>query len=133
MMALLGLHDDYVPDGRVLMEGLNRNAVPQGLDAHHHTVEQLGATYEQLNAAFGEFALETLKTSTTALNSTDDSTYNDIENQIAALTQQRDDLATKIKTQLNAAAFDDQPLDEQQAKDEIQAAQQLIEEARALR
>ncbi|HYZ27826.1 MAG TPA: hypothetical protein VE570_02140, partial [Thermoleophilaceae bacterium] len=34
MLSLLGLHDDYVQDGRVLIEGLETKATPQSLIAH---------------------------------------------------------------------------------------------------
>jgi hypothetical protein len=93
---------------------------------------RLGDAYEQLNAAFGDFALETLKASTAAIASSDESTYTRIEDAIASLTQRRDALANDIKSQLAAAAFDAQELDEGQAKSEIDQAQELIDQARSL-
>jgi hypothetical protein len=132
MLALLGLHDDYLNDGRVLVEGLDTKATPHALVAHRETVRRLGAAYEQLNAAFGDFALETLQASTTAIASSDESTYTRIEDAIASLTQRRDALAGDIKSQLAAAAFDAQELDEGQAKSEIDQAQELIDQARTL-
>src|SRR5262245_58281623 len=42
MLSLLGLHDDYVDDGRVLVEGLDPKATPHGLVAHRETVRRLG-------------------------------------------------------------------------------------------
>jgi hypothetical protein len=132
MLALLGLHDDYLNDGRVLVEGLDTKATPHALVAHRETVRRLGDAYEQLNAAFGDFALETLQASTAAIASSDESTYNRIEDAIASLTQRRDALAGDIKSQLAAAAFDAQDLDEGQAKSEIDQAQELIDQARTL-
>ena len=55
-----------------------------------------------------------------------------IESQIESLTSQRDALAMQIRDALNAAAFDGQALDEQQAKDWIKQAQSLIDQAAAL-
>jgi hypothetical protein len=134
MLSLLGLQDDYVHDGRVLFEGLETKATPQALIAHRETVQRLAAVYEQLNASFGQFSLGILDASTTALKSDDpgDATYNAIEDRISALTDERDALAGDIKRQLNAAAFDGQPLDEQQAKDEIDRAGTLIDQAQSI-
>jgi hypothetical protein len=130
--ALLGLSDSYVDDGRVLIEALTTKATPQTLIAHRETVRRLGDVYEQVNAPFGAFAMDTLKASTAALSSTDDATYNSIEDAIANLTSQRDALASQIRAALNAAAFDGQSLDEQQAKGWIDHAQSLIDQASAL-
>jgi hypothetical protein len=132
MMALLGLKDDYVQDGRVLIEALTTKATPQSLIAHRETVQRLGDVYEQLNASFGSFALDTLKASTGALASTDETKYASIENAIASLTSQRDALAAQIRNGLNSAAFDNQALNEQQAKGWIDQAQSLIGQASAL-
>ena len=132
IMSLVGLHDDYVQDGRVLVEALSTKATPQTLIAHRETVRRLSDVYEQLNASFGSFAASSLTASTRAIESTDDSVYNSIESQIASLTGQRDALASQIKAQLNAAAFDGRPLDEQLAKSEIDQANALIAAAASL-
>ena len=129
ILALTGLHDDYLDDGRVLTEALTTQATPHALVAHRETVRRLGAIYEQLNASFGEFNGSILTASTKAIESTDDNHYNAVEASMASLTSQRDALALKIKTALNAAAFDDQTLNEQQAKGWIDQAQSLIGQA----
>jgi hypothetical protein len=131
MLALVGLHDDYGHDGRVLSEHLATRATPHGLVAHRATVRRLGSVYEQLNAAFGDFAMSVLSASTTALKG-DDATYDRIEGQLSDLTTQRDQLASAIKSQLDAAAFDGRSLNQQQAKREIREAKALIEEAGAV-
>jgi hypothetical protein len=132
ILTLLGLKDDYVQDGRALVEGMTTQATPQSLIAHRETVRRLGDVYEQLNASFGSFALDTLKASTTALATTDESKYASIESSIASLTSQRDALAGQIRGALNAAAFDGQALNEQQAKGWIDQAQSLIDQAASL-
>jgi hypothetical protein len=134
MLTLLGLHDDYILDGRAVVQPLYDWAVPQSLIAHRETLLRLGDVYKQLNAAFGVFAMDTLTASTKALASNDasDATYTAIEGQIQNLTTQRDALAGQIKGALNAAAFDGNALNEQQAKQLIDQAQGLIDQAHTL-
>jgi hypothetical protein len=132
MLTLLGLKDDYVHDGRVLIEGLTIQDTPQALIAHRETLLRLGDAYAQVNAPFGQFSMDTLTASTRAIKSTDESVYNSIENSIAGLTNERDALALQIKNAFNAAAFNDQALDEQQAKAWIKQAESLLARAKAL-
>ncbi len=68
MLALLGLKDDYVSDGRVVTEFLKPDAVPKSLKGTPD-VEKLGAMWKQINASFGQFSLDTLCASTGALAS----------------------------------------------------------------
>jgi hypothetical protein len=135
MLTLLGLHDDYIHDGRAVVQPLADWAVPQTLRAHRETLIRLGDVYKQLNASFGSFAMDTLKASTKALGSgsaTDDSAYTAMETQIQTLTADRDALAGKIKSALSAAAFDNKALNEQQAKGWIDQANALIDAAHSL-
>jgi hypothetical protein len=131
-LALAGLRDTYVNDGRVLIEAIETKALPQSLIAHRATLLRLGNVYEQVNAAFGQFGLDLLTASTKALKSTDETQYESIETSIANLATQRDALASQIKGALNAAAFDGQALNEQQAKAWIAQAQSLLNQASAL-
>ncbi len=134
ILALVGLRDDYQHDGRVLTEALLPSAVEQSLIAHSETIRQLGQVYKQLNAAVGDFGQATLEASTRALASTSngDATYANLENQLMALGAARDALAGNIKSALDAAAFDGQPINEQQAKSWIAQANSLIAQADAL-
>ncbi len=131
ILALAGLKDDYVNDGRVLIEALTDRAVAQSLRAHRETLLRLGRVYEQVNASFGQFGLDLLTASTRALKSAsaDDATYASIESSIENLTTQRDALASQIKSALNAAAFDGETLNEQNAKEWIDQAQSLLDQA----
>ncbi len=135
MFALLGLVDDYVTDGRAVVEPLYDWAIPQTLFAHRETLLRLGAIYKQITAPFGEFGMDTLRASTRALasgSSADDSAYLDTENKIESLTSQRDALALTIRDALNSAAFHGVPLNEQVAKGWIDRAQSLLDLAAAL-
>jgi hypothetical protein len=132
MLALLGLTDDYGHDGRVLIEGLDKKAIPKELNEHKKTTTELGAIYEQLNAPFGTLAMDTLVASTRAIKSTDEGVYNSIESSIADLTGRRDALASQIKSALGGAAFNGQQIKEKDAKDWIEQARGLLREAAAL-
>jgi hypothetical protein len=131
MVFLTGLTDDYQHDGRAILELLDPNILPSTLHAHSDTLLQLGQIYKQINAPFGELAENTLTVSTYALesNSPGDVTYTNLENQIASWTTQRDGLATQIKSMLEGAEFDGQPIDETQAKSLISQANNLLREA----
>ncbi|HEX3630044.1 MAG TPA: hypothetical protein VHW91_06225 [Candidatus Dormibacteraeota bacterium] len=134
MLALLGLTDDYISDGRVLTEAVNPKAVAPSLTTYGGTVKKLGQAYKQINAGVGQLALATLEASTKALqsNSGGDDTYNTIENQLVKLGSDRDTLASQIKAALNDAEFNGQPLNLQQAQNWIAQAQSLINRANAL-
>jgi hypothetical protein len=77
MMALLGLHDDYAPDGRVLSEIFTSAAVPARMRPDRPALLALGRVYTQIEAPVGAFGLDTLKASTGALasHSTGDTIY----------------------------------------------------------
>ena len=132
MLSLLGLVDDYRHDGRVLVEALDKHAIPQALYEHRNTTGDLGAIYEQLNAPFGQFGMDTLTASTRAVTSTDESVYSSIESSIDSLTTQRDALALKISSALDGAAFNNQMIKEKDAKEWIAQAQSLLDQAAAL-
>ncbi len=91
MVSLLGLHDDYTPDGRVLTEVLNRPTPSY--------ITQLGTLYSQLDSPVGEFAASTLQASTEALASDTpgDRFYTSTENKLVALGQARDALVKQIQ------------------------------------
>jgi hypothetical protein len=112
ILFLTGLQDDYVHDGRVITEGLNRDALPPSMRGP--LFEQLAATYKQLNAPVGAYGHSTLNISTAALSSgstNDDSKYTFLEGALSDITSQRDAVADQIRTALDAAEFQGQPLD----------------------
>jgi type I phosphodiesterase/nucleotide pyrophosphatase len=133
LLALLGLRDDYVHDGHVLVEALEPQALPPGLAAHTVTARRLGAVYEQVNAPFGQFAMSTLATSTRALTSGNERRYASLESGLAKLTSQRNALATTIKDALDAAAFHGKALDVRRANHWIAESYAVISHALALR
>ena len=135
MLMLLGLHDDYLHDGRAITEPLYAWALPPSLLAHRETLLRLGAVYKQINAAVGQLGLDSLQISTQALESgspADDSTYTTLENQLATITARRNALAAQMQALLESATFDNQAADEQQAKALIAQGQALLDDVAAL-
>jgi hypothetical protein len=135
MLALLGLKDPYGHDGRAIIEPLHDWALPHALREHQETLSRLGAVYKQVNASFGRFAMDMLAASTEALkggSGADDGAYAHIQGRIRTLTDQRDVLASQMKTVLDAAAFGKQGIDKRLAERLIDEGKELLERARHL-
>ncbi len=110
-LALLGLKDDYIGDGRVLTEDLLPGAVSKAAQAP--AFGPLAVCYKQLNASVGTFGTNTLQADTAALRSGgagSDGQYQGFAQTLSALADGRDVLATQIKNDLNAAESSDTPL-----------------------
>jgi hypothetical protein len=131
MLALLGLSDDYTPDGVVLGDAISPLARPQGMRANYGTLDQLGQVYTQLEAAVGEFGLATLTASTQALasNSAGDSTYTRIETKLQVLGAARDALAAQMQRLLIGAEFGSMPINPKIAKKLIAQGNALLAQA----
>jgi hypothetical protein len=100
-MYLLGLHTDYVQDGRVITQilaGPNRAL-------RNPLLTQLGEEYKQLNASVGQFGAYTLTASTNAIESSTpgDAEFTTVNKALTSLDRQRDALANVIKTELYKA------------------------------
>jgi hypothetical protein len=133
VLALLGLHDDYSHDGRVLLEALNPSALPDALREDSGTLLRLGRAYKQINAPFGELALQTLKISTAALvsNAPSDAVYTELENKLEAWHDRRDALANEMREILERAAFGNMAVNHNRAEGLIEEANALLGEVRA--
>jgi hypothetical protein len=132
LLALAGLRDDYVSDGRVLVEDMTARAIPHALRVHDETVLRLGQVYKQINADVGKFGLATLIASTTATRTTDAALNASIDQRLAKLGADRTALATAIDTALNAAAFQNKPINEDKAEQWIDQGNKLIDRANDL-
>jgi hypothetical protein len=122
--SILGLHDTYVSDGRVITQALQSSAYSSNLSTNLTTVETLGDAYKQINSPFDVFAQCVLTASTFALQA-DDFTYASFESSITSLTSQRDALATSIKSALDGAEFGGSAIASSQASTWITQAQDL--------
>ncbi|MBV8445129.1 MAG: hypothetical protein JOZ92_04355, partial [Candidatus Dormibacteraeota bacterium] len=136
LMALTGLSDDYVSDGRVLFEDVSRSLLPPayGDPGRRDTLADLEYAYKQINADVGAFGVATLEASTKALESTSagDHTYWDIENALATLGAKRDALARNIAEALYDLEFHQQPIANDTAADWTARANALIAAAAEL-
>jgi hypothetical protein len=132
MLALAGVQDDYVSDGRVLVEDITKRATPQALRAHDDTVLRLGQVYKQINADVGKFGLATLAASTTATRTTDAALNASIDQRLAQLGADRTALANKIDAALNAAAFHGKQINEDTARRWIDQGFDLLNRASQL-
>jgi hypothetical protein len=108
IMYLTGLTDDYEHDGRVITQILDDPN--DALSAPGVTA--LGECYKQLNSSVGDFGAATIVASTNAIESTSagDATFTNVDNQLRGLEVARDHLASLIKGELEAAAFQDKPV-----------------------
>ena len=108
IMYLTGLRDGYEHDGRVITQILSQPNQALGGPG----VTGLGECYKQLNSSVGGFAAYTLQADTNAINSSSpgDQVYLRTDKALRGLEVARDHLAELIKGELEAAAFDDQPV-----------------------
>jgi hypothetical protein len=134
MLALLGLHDDYAPDGRVLGEIITPSALPAGMRAHRAVLRRLAQAYTAIEAPVGPFGLATLRASTKALASSSpgDIGYNKIEGILATLGAQRDFIAGQMRSMLDDAAFGGHAINVHAAISLIHQGSSLLAEAEAL-
>ena len=134
MMALLGLGERYLPDGRVLGEIFDPSALPPGMRAHRGTLLRLGKTFTQLEAPVGAFGMDTLRASTRALasDSPGDAAYTRMENALQRLGTERDTVGERMRALLLDAAFGGRPLDVTAARALIRAGDRLLGRAAVL-
>lgn len=111
-LALAGLKDDYIGDGRVLTEDLAPAAVSAA--ANDPGFGPLAVCYKQLNSSVGTFGTDTLQADTAAVRSGTaagtDTQYQGFQTTLSTLADRRDRLATRIKNDLAAAEFTNTPL-----------------------
>jgi hypothetical protein len=128
MLSLLGLHDEYQHEGRVLSEELSPWALPKAVGGSRLQFEALAAAFKQINAPFGQLGKDTLAISTVALNGNDanDTTYTRLENELTNIGTTRDAIAGRMLNLLEAAEFDGQPINVQEAAPLILEADLLL-------
>jgi hypothetical protein len=134
MMELLGLRDDYAPDGRVLAEVIDTTALPAAMRSHRGLLLRLGRLYTQIEAPVGVFGLETLKASTRALasHSTGDAAYARISRQLQRLGAGRNAIGAQMRSALLGAAFGGHAIEKPTARRLIKEAEQLLGRAAVL-
>ncbi|MBV8144500.1 MAG: hypothetical protein JO184_05780, partial [Gammaproteobacteria bacterium] len=129
LLSLLGLADDYDHDGRAIFEIMTHDSIPYEIRRHLHTAERMAQLLKAINAPLGPLGVYTLKRSTTALASNDDTTYNAIEDQILQITRRRNDIAAQMLSMLEDSTFAGKGFDEAKAQGLIKAAETLLDAA----
>jgi hypothetical protein len=127
ILALVGLKDTYVHDGRVLAEKLDENAMPHGIRDDKNDFFDLATIYKQLNAPLGSVGMNSLIFANRSIVS-DDTTYDHYVATLGPIVAARDTLAAQIKTVLDDAAFADKRIDHKQADSLVRQAQQIIDQ-----
>jgi hypothetical protein len=131
IMALLGLKDDYVHEGRVVAEWMQPHALPDGIRDARENFTELAEVFKQLDAPKGELGRASLRWSNRSVTAPD-KVYARYLRQIGEISAQRDELAGQIKTVLDNAAFHNQPVSEG-AEDELgHRAKALIDQVKDL-
>ena len=133
MLTLLGLKDDYSHDGRALVEKLEGWAQPSAVRKSDDFVA-LAPALKQITAPVGPLGLASLHASTVAMesgNSTDDSKFTSIENQLVSFTAQRDALVAQILPLLEGAELNGTPIPDHVARDLIRQAANLLSSVQA--
>ena len=129
LMALTGLKDDYVEDGRVLTEDLTIKPGKTG----DPQFQPLASCYKQLNSSVGQFGTDILLADTAVIktgSSADDSTYDRVLGEIESLGSSRNTLATEIKNDLFNAEFNNTPIPH--GGDSLNRCQSILQQADAL-
>lgn len=128
MMQLVGLKDDYAHEGRTLFEVLSDSALPASVASQRSTLTALGQMYKQIDAPLGQLGRDSLRISTFALESTspNDTVYTQRENQLSAISSDRDALAAQMQALLEGAEFNGQTADPGQAQSLIGRGQALL-------
>jgi hypothetical protein len=111
ILALVGLKDDYVSEGRVVAEWMHSQALPDGIRDNRDNFIDLAQVYKQLNAPLGQLGRASLVWSNRSVTSTDKA-YARYLKQIGEITEERNELASQLKTVLNNAEFHGQPVGE---------------------
>ena len=105
MLALLGLQDDYIHDGRVIVVQLQPSALPPIIKASANAYQHLAVAFKELNAPFGDLSLASIRYATAQIKNPHPALYRAYLNQMENFTGRRDALAARIKTVLDGAAF----------------------------
>jgi len=125
IMALTGLRDDYMDQGRVITEIMKGDAGERG----GQDLVRMGAALKQINAPVGQLSLDSLRFATrAALSGTDaaDGAYIAADSKIAGWTARRDSLARQMLSLLQRSG--DQEVDSRQAQELTRQAQALLAE-----
>jgi len=124
IMALTGLQDDYIHQGR---------PISQVMTATRQDLNRLADVYKQINAPVGQLSLDSIAFATRATlsNSAGDQTYIEADAQIAAWASQRNALAAQMIALLDTTAPGYTNHNDRGVNDLIRQGEQLLAEVHA--
>jgi len=125
ILAMTGLRDDYLDQGRAITELMNGDEGDRG----GQDLDRMGAALKQIDAPVGQLSLDSLRFATRAtLNSTDaaDGAYIAADAKIAGWAAQRDALAGQMLSLLQRSREDQG--DHEQARELTRQARALLAE-----
>ncbi len=148
LMTVLGLHDDYSWDGAAIAQIIGsghtgrdwwshgtKSALPWTISVNERGYEDLTTAYQQLDAPFGQFGLNTLNADTSALaggSTSNDTAYTNTDSQLQTCEDQRSSLVSQIQSVLQAAEGGQAPVSEWEANYLVERAARLIVDTKRL-
>jgi hypothetical protein len=128
LLALTGLRDSYLHDGRVISEALQAAAEPPGIRNAVAAYESVAASLKQLDAPVGKLGILSLSAATRALasDSAGDGAYRLFLARIQGFSERRDAVADRMLRALDDAAFAGRSLDSGTAAAMVDQADQLL-------
>ena len=128
LMALTGLKDGYINEGRVLYEDLEESVLPENVAGRRALVLALQGTLKQLDAPLGQFGLDSLAYGTAAVKSSSpqDSSYRKAVAELDRDGKERDQLAQAMLEELRGIEFEGKQVDKARAERLILHAAFLI-------
>ena len=127
MIALAGLRDDYVHDGRLLAEFLNPSALPGAFRMNASALVALGRAYKQINAPVAQFGMAAIGATTEVVQDGNARKYDASAKKLEQLTEQRDALASDIRQALEDATFNGQTVSSDRADRLTDEANKLLQ------
>jgi hypothetical protein len=131
MLTLLGLKDDYLSQGRPLVETFQVWALPSGVRDSSEQFVQLAQAYKRINAPVAELSLITQHVSTAAL-AVDETKRNNLQAQLHVIGALRNDLSAAMANLLNTAAFQGRRISDPEARQLVRSADDLTEYVKLL-
>lgn len=111
-----------------------QGALPWTIRVNERGYEELTAAYQQLDAPFGEFGLNTLDADTSALasNTAQDATYTKTTSQLQTCESKRTSLVSQIQSVLEASESGQAPVSNWQAFYLVGEADRLISDSKTV-
>lgn len=132
LLALAGLKDSYPSDGRVLFEDVADSVLPAAVVDQRALLTALARDYKRINAPAGDLGRTTLIAATAALESPSDRQMAQTNAALDDVATRRADLAGRMRSRLEGAAFSGTRLDPVEIAGLQQETETLLQSAQAV-